>query len=138
MSEQNFENFETNNGMDVRHLHDHCHRYMNHHVLLRRTDGVTIDGIIVNVDIDHVTVLIGEDVMDREEPNTVDYRQYGAYGGYDDDDNGYGRPRRRRYRRYRPHVLPLAALAGLSLFPYTYPGYYPYPPYYPYQPYPYY
>ncbi|SDK46454.1 hypothetical protein [Sediminibacillus albus] len=108
-----------------RHLQDHCHRYMHHHVLLTRRDGSTFDGIIVNVDVDNVTVLMGEDIMMDREEEDIRYDGYGGYGA------GYGRPRR-RYRRYRPYRYPLGTLAGLALYPYQYP------PYYPYSPYPYY
>ena len=115
------ENQAFNNQEDMtRHLHDHCHRYMHHHVLFNRTDGSSFDGIIVNVDVNNVTVLVGEDILDRDEDGQDE--RYGAYGGY---GYGYGRPRR-RFRRYRPYTFPLGALTGLALLPYFFPPY----PYY--------
>ncbi|MDL4842969.1 hypothetical protein [Aquibacillus rhizosphaerae] len=132
----NIENQEYNNNeFPSRNMHDHCHKYMHHHVMLNSTDGSSFDGIIVNVDVNNVTVLIGEDVMEREDQQQGLNRQYGDYDGYGYGDNDdYGRPRRRRrYRRYRPRTFPLASLAALSLLPYFSPGYNPYyPPYYPY------
>ncbi|MFD1040441.1 small nuclear ribonucleoprotein [Virgibacillus byunsanensis] len=106
----------------TRNLEDDCRRYMYHHVVLTFSDGSSVDGIIEDVDGNRVTVLVGEDVMERED-NELDDRQF----------YGYGRPRR-RFRRFRRQFLPLAALTALSLLPYApYPYYYP-----PYYPYPYY
>jgi len=92
------------------------------------TDGSIIDGIIENVDTERITVLVGEDVMERESENEeeADQRQYYGYG------YGYGPPRR-RFRRFRRHGFPLASLAALALLPYIAPLPYPAPyPYYPY------
>nr|WP_245301636.1 small nuclear ribonucleoprotein [Virgibacillus natechei] len=105
-------------------MYDECRKHMNYHVVLTMTDGSTIDGIIENVDMDSITVLAGEDVMEREIENESDIRQY--YGGF-------GRPRR-RFRRFRRRNFPLATLAALALLPYIAPSPYPYYPY----PYPYY
>lgn len=123
------ENHDYNNQYeDTRNLHDKCKKYMYYHVTLSMKDGSSFDGIIENVGMDRVSVLVGEDVMERESENEGDIRQY--YGGY-------GRPRR-RFRRFRRRNFPLASLAALALFPYAAP-YYPYPYYpQPYYPYPYY
>ncbi|MDT8860125.1 hypothetical protein N0O92_07755 [Alkalihalobacillus sp. MEB130] len=108
---------------DTRALYDQCQQYMNYHVMFTMQDGNTVDGIIQNVGTDGVHVLVGEDVMDRDDQEERYYA-----GGY-----GYGFPRR-RFRRFRPQFFPLASLAALALLPYVYPPYPPYPPY----PYPYY
>ncbi len=122
MTVENFENQEAN--FLTRNLQGQCKQYMYHHVVLSMTDGRTFDGIIENVGNDRVTVLVGEDVMERETEGEEDFRYYGGYG------YGYGRPRR-RFRRFRRDVFPLATLAALALLPYAAP--YPYyPPYYPY------
>lgn len=103
-------------------LHDDCKRYLYHHVTLTMTDGSFFDGIIENVDTDRITVLVGEDVMERESENESDERQYFGFG-----------PPRRRFRRFRRLDFPLATLASLALLPYIAPPLYPYPyPYYPY------
>lgn len=125
------ESFEYHNELDYsRNLHDKCHKYMYHHVTLTMADGSSFDGIIEDVDRDQITVLVGEDVMERES-DEFDARQYYGYG--------YGRPRR-RFRRFRRQIFPLAALTALALLPYVYPDPYPYPYPYPYYPpyYPYY
>ncbi|MGJ9386184.1 small nuclear ribonucleoprotein [Salipaludibacillus sp. CF4.18] len=117
----NVENHDYRN--HLRDLHDECKNHMYYHVTLTMTDGSTFDGIIENVDMDNITVLAGEDVMEREsEGDESDTRQY--YGPF-------GRPRR-RFRRFRRRGFPLASLAALALLPYIAP-----PPY-PYYPYPYY
>ncbi|WP_102345155.1 hypothetical protein [Bacillus sp. Marseille-P3661] len=114
---------------NIRNLHDKCRKHMLYHVTLTMTDGSSFDGIIENVDMDRITVLAGEDVMERDNEQESEAR----YGDY-----GYGRPRR-RFRRFRRRNIPLASLAAIALLPYIVPPpvpYYPYP-YYPY-PYPYY
>ncbi|WP_096153976.1 MULTISPECIES: hypothetical protein [Bacillus] len=105
---------------NLRNIHDECKKYMSYHVTITMVDGSALDGIIENVDMDNVTVLAGEDVMEKESEYETDSRQY--YGSY-------GRPRR-RYRRYRRQRFPLASLAALALLPYILPQPYPYHPYY--------
>ncbi|GGC76067.1 hypothetical protein GCM10007216_03280 [Thalassobacillus devorans] len=107
---------------DTRNMHDESKRHMNYHVVLTTKDGSSFDGIIVDVGRDSVSVLVGEDVMEREDDENN--RQF--YGGF--------YPPRRRFRRFRRRRFPLATLATLALLPYIAP--YPYP--YPYYPYPYY
>jgi hypothetical protein len=104
-----------------RNLHDECRKHMYYHVNLTMKDGSTFDGIIENVEMDSITVLVGEDVMELESEHDSDTRQY----------YGYGRPRR-RFRRFRRRRFPIGSLAALALLPYIVP-----PPY-PYYPYPYY
>jgi hypothetical protein len=89
---------------DTRNLHDKCQKYMYHHVMLTLSNGSSFDGIIEDIGNDQITVLVGEDVMERES-DELEERQY----------YGYGRPRRRRFRRFRRQVLPLAFLTALSL-----------------------
>ena len=115
---------EKDNYRDLRGLYDNCKKYMYYGATLIMTDGSTFDGIIENVDGDNVWVLIGEDVIDKEnEGNSNQQRQYGRYG-YNP-----------RFRRYRRRNFPLSALAEVALLPYIAPPvpypYYPYP-YYPY------
>lgn len=111
---------------DSQSLHDECKDHMYYHVILTMTDGSIVDGIIENVDVEHITMLVGEDVMEQEDKNqSIQQRQY----------NPYGRPRR-RHRRFRRRRFPLADLAKLFIIPYPpyispYPYYNPYPsPYY--------
>ncbi|MFG6115670.1 small nuclear ribonucleoprotein [Halobacillus sp. MO56] len=109
----------------TRNMHEQCKRHMEYHVIISMKDGSSFDGVIVDVGSDNVSVLVGEDVMERE--NEEEARQF--YGGF-------GRPRR-RFRRFRRRNFPIASLAALALLPYIAPYPYPYP-YYPYSPYPYY
>lgn len=110
-------------------LHDQCNKYVYHHVVFNMKDGSSFDGIIENVGPDSITVLVGEDVMEREDSNKSYERQY--YGGGYWDGYGYGRPRR-RFRRFGRQIIPIAALASLALLPYAFAPYpaYPYYPYY--------
>ncbi|WP_138416304.1 hypothetical protein [Aquibacillus sediminis] len=125
---ENYQEFQPNEPQ-LRHVHDQCRHYLHHHVLATQTDGTSFDGIILNVEADQVVILVGEDVMDRNQETGFD-----QYGGYGDDRQP------RRYRRYRPRRFPLASLATLALLPYAFGAFAPYPYYapYPYPPYPYY
>ena len=109
-----------NENVNMQQLYDDCKLMMNYHVILRMKDGREFDGVIESVNPDSVNVLVGEDVILR-----------------DDEDNRqveYNNPR--RLRRFRPTNFPLANLLALSLLPYPYyASPYPYAPPYPYYPY---
>ncbi|WP_377891302.1 hypothetical protein [Alkalihalobacillus sp. R86527] len=92
-----------------------CKKYNNYHANVRMSDGMEYEGIIMDSDSEHVSLLLPQEVEEEETE-----RQY-----------GYGR---RRYRRYGRYFFPLAGIAALSLIPYYRPyPYYGYPPYgYPY------
>ena len=111
-------NMQGSNSSSMQSLYDDCQRMMFYHVVLRMRDGREFDGIIESMEPDSVNLLMGEDVVLR-----------------DDEQNRqrpYNNPR--RFRRFRRTNFPLATLLGLSLLPYPY-----YAPPYPYaQPYPYY
>lgn len=95
---------------DMQSLHVECKKYMYYHTVLTMRDGTVLDGIIESVDMDQVTVLVGEDVMEQENDNLSDQqRQY----------YGYGRPRR-RFRRFRRRRFPINTLVGLALLNYPY------------------
>lgn len=109
---------------DVKKL---CKQYMNFHVIGQMKDGTQMEGIIIDMDDDNVTMLVPEDIDAEQMMN----RQFGYdYDGYDKDgkwkDNDYGgyggypRPRR-RYRRYRRRRYPYGSLLGLLLFPFDTP-----------------
>jgi small nuclear ribonucleoprotein (snRNP)-like protein len=77
--------------MKLRNLYDECKRCLYFHVILTMADGTTFDGIIEDVDMDNITVLAGEEVIEGENENQPsEQRQY----------YGYGRPRR-KFRRFR-------------------------------------
>ena len=94
-------------------LYEECKKLMNYHIILTMSDGSMYDGIIVEVNDDRITMLVGEDVIDQECDSQP--RQQGSY------------ERQRRFRRFRPRIFPLGALIGLSLLPYPYFGF----PFYP-------
>ena len=90
---------------DQQSLREECKRLMNFHTILTMSDGSMLDGIIIAVDDDRITVLVGEDVIEQECDQPWQQRQF-------------GRPR--RFRRFRRRVFPLAALIALSLLQYPY------------------
>ena len=109
---------ENGNNMNLQSIYNDCRAMMNYHVILRMKDGREFDCVIESVDPESVNVLMGEDVVMRDDENNrqMEYRNP------------------RRYRRFRRRNFPLASLLGLALLPYPY-----YAPPYPYaQPYPYY
>jgi len=105
---------------DLKGVQDECKNYMYYHIILTITDGNKFDGIIENVDEDKITMLVGEDVMEKESENQSDeQRQYYNYDGPG-----------RRFRRFRPRFFPLNELAELALLTYIAPPPYPYYPFY--------
>ncbi|EKQ54445.1 MULTISPECIES: hypothetical protein [unclassified Clostridium] len=116
------------NYRDLQNIHEKCKRCMYYHTKLTLTDGRTFDGIIENVDPDRIIILVGEDVLARE--NESHSEQYRVYPGY-----YHPGPGPIRYRRFVRQAFPLASLAALSLLPYPYiapPVPYPIYPYFPY------
>ncbi|TSJ65530.1 hypothetical protein FPQ13_06910 [Allobacillus salarius] len=82
-----------------------CHKHMKQYVLIETVHGEKIDGVIMDLDDDHVYLIIPK-------YNTFETRQWGYYGP------GYGYPP----YGYRPGglgrlILPLTAIAALSLIP---------------------
>ena len=117
MQGSNTSNMQGSNTSNMQSLYDDCQRMMFYHVVLRMRDGREFDGILESVEPDSVNILMGEDVVLRDEEQN---RQ-----------RPYNNPR--RFRRFRRTNFPLASLLALSLLPYPY-----YAPPYPYaQPYPY-
>ncbi|WP_315080511.1 hypothetical protein [uncultured Clostridium sp.] len=109
---RNFESF--------RSLQDKCKEYLNYHIMITMTDESMLDGIIVKVDVDGISVLIGEDVIEKEDTEKCSQeRQF----------HGHRRPM--RFRRFRHRSFPFSALAAISLLQYPYIIQPPYP-YYPY------
>ncbi len=129
---------EGNNSVDVQSLYDLCKKMMYYHTVLRMKDGTEVDGIVIGAELDHVDVLMGEDVIYREDENPQDRNP--EDGSSYNRQRPYGRPR--RVRRFRRRRFPLAELLALSLLPYPY-NISPYPyisayptyPTYPYYPY---
>lgn len=115
---------ENDNYREFRAVQDQCEKYAYYHIILTLTDGRKIDGIIEKVDADGINMLVGEDVMEKENENaSEEQRQYSNYG--------YNRPRR-RFRRFNRRYYPLNTLAQIALLPYITPPPYPYYQYYPY------
>ncbi|WP_042149034.1 hypothetical protein [Paucisalibacillus sp. EB02] len=107
--------------MKHKHMYDLCKSHMHSYVLAELEDGSNFDGIITGLDEEYVyfAVPIDNEVTSQMMPSMSDQRQFGwyGYGGYP----GYGFPGYGFYgyprRRFRRLVLPLAALAALSVLP---------------------
>lgn len=91
-----------------------CMRFMNFYVIGQMHDGTQLEGIIEDMDDDHVTMLVPEDVDESEIYGNRQW-MYGGYGGY----GGYGR---RRFRRFRRRRFPFRF--------FVYPFFFPFPFYY--------
>lgn len=122
-----------------KHIYDLCEQHMHAYVLLEMKDGMEADGIITGIDHENVymAVPIGEEFQQEMRSESDDNRQfghhqggygggyggygghggYGGYGGYGGhggygNQYHYGRP-----RRFNRLIIPLAALAAVSLLP---------------------
>lgn len=104
-------------------IYDLCKKHMHAYVLAEVVDGSKFDGIVTGLDDEYVYFAVPMD--DQEELPHVDrgpegdgrpfgygHHGYGGpgYGGYP----GYGYGPRPRFRRL---ILPLTALAALSVLP---------------------
>lgn len=101
------------------HIYDLCKEHMHAYVLAEMVDGTQMDGIITGLDDEYVyfAVPMGQESTGLYQrahvPHMSDHdRQY--WGGYPGYGYGYGYYPPRRFRRL---VLPIAALAALSLLP---------------------
>jgi hypothetical protein len=103
--------------MDMAEL---CKKHINKYVLIQTTDGMQYDGIVADVDGEHVVLAVPAGGADFVPPHA---RAFAGFGGYPYGWGvpfGYG-PYFYPYGyggRFRRLVLPLAALAAISLLPY--------------------
>lgn len=97
-----------NTKSNYHHIYEKCKDHMHAYVLLDMVDGTKMDGIITGLDEENVVLAIPNE-------SEANYRQFGpgygyGYGGY--PPYGYFPP-----RRFQRLVLPLAAIAAISLLP---------------------
>src|SRR5690625_640929 len=100
-------------------MYELCKNHMHAYVLAEMVDGTTVDGIITGLDDENVYFAVPIDHLDQSsQKSELSYRQYGGgfgpgfgYPGY--GYPGYGYPR----RRFNRLILPLTALAALSILP---------------------
>lgn len=93
------------------HMYNLCKNNMKQYVLVETIHGEKIDGVIIDLDDDHVYLVTAAHQSMNFEP----YRQFGwygyppfGYGPYGFPPGGYGLTRL---------ILPLTAIAALSLLP---------------------
>lgn len=101
-------------------IYDLCKDHMHAYVLAELVDGERVDGIITGLDGENVYFAVPIDYSDQSDRQFwggygygpgFGYQGYG-YGGYG-GFGGYGRPR----RRFDRLILPLTAIAALSVLP---------------------
>lgn len=94
-------------------MYDVCKKHMHAYVLAELKDGTKMDGIITGLDDENVYFAVPNDhyggSMQQQPMRQYGYGSYG-YPGY---GYGYGYPG----PRFRRVILPLAALAAISLLP---------------------
>ncbi len=97
-------------------MYDLCKSHMHSYVLAQTTDGSNFDGIITGLDDEYVYFAVPVDPNQQAYQGHEDNRQFGfGYPGYGYPGYGYGfgRPP----RRFQRFILPLAALAAISILP---------------------
>lgn len=107
---------------DNNHIYDLCEDHMHAYVLAEMVDGSKVDGIITGVDDENVyfAVPLDSEFDTSGQNREVNERQFGGWhgggygGGYNPGYPGYGYGYRPRFRRL---ILPLTALAAISLLP---------------------
>ncbi|RDW19958.1 hypothetical protein [Oceanobacillus chungangensis] len=95
---------------ETKHMYDLCKDHVHAYVYAEFQDGRAVDGIITGLDEEYVYLAVPIEHNQQEQGNHDYNRQFGfPYYGYP----GYGIPR----RRFDRLILPLAALAAISLLP---------------------
>ena len=106
---------------DYNHIYDSCKNHMHAYVLAEMVDGTKVDGIITGLDDENVyfALPMDQDEAPFERGDDSNQRQFGGWygGGYGYPGYGYGYPGWYPRPRFRRLVLPLAALAAISLLP---------------------
>lgn len=97
-------------------IYELCKNHIHAYVLAEMVDGTMVDGIITGLDDENVYFAVPIDYSDQSLHQTdSSYRQFwGGYGpGFGYPGYGFGYPR----RRFNRLILPLTALAALSILP---------------------
>ncbi|WP_339228792.1 hypothetical protein NSQ77_03235 [Oceanobacillus sp. FSL K6-2867] len=101
---------------NTKHMYDLCKSHMHSYVFAQTTDGSSFDGIITGLDDEYVYFAVPVDPNQQAYQEHEDNRQFG-FGypgfGYPGFGYGFGRPP----RRFQRLILPLAALAAISILP---------------------
>lgn len=95
-----------------------CKQHMHKYVLIHTSDGMQYDGIVVDLDDEHVILAVPVGAAELTPPQV---RAFYGYPGYGFPGYGFGYPYYGPYGyggRFRRLALPLAALTAISLLPY--------------------
>ncbi len=104
------------------HIYDVCKDHMHAYVLIELVDGSSIDGIITGLDHESVYLAVPLEAHEQhhsymQQGENPHHRQFGyGYPGYGGPGYGYGGYGFPPYR-FRRLILPLTALAALSILP---------------------
>ncbi|MFC2949933.1 hypothetical protein [Virgibacillus sediminis] len=107
---------------NYQHMYEQCKKHMHSYVLAEMVDGTKVDGIITGLDNENVyfAVPIGGANQPYAEHDYRDGYPDERVFGYGYPGYGYGFPGYGYYRpprRFQRLILPLAALAALSVLP---------------------
>ncbi|WP_420795499.1 hypothetical protein [Halalkalibacillus sediminis] len=94
------------NQQSMSHPYNLCKNHMKQYVLIQTVDGQQIEGVIIDLDEDHVYLVTSGEGMERQ--------FYPGFGGPYGYGSGFGYPYGGGLRRL---ILPLTAIAALSLLP---------------------
>ncbi|CDQ40657.1 MULTISPECIES: hypothetical protein [Virgibacillus] len=96
-------------------IYDVCKDHMHAYVLIELVDGSSVDGIITGLDNESVYLAVPLEPHEQLQGGGSHHRQFGyGYPGYGGPGYGYGYGPGPRFRRL---ILPLTALAALSILP---------------------
>lgn len=96
------------------HMYKLCQKHLKQYVLIETNFGEKIDGVIIDLDDENVYLVVPVQSM---EPMQHHYRQFGPYGGFGYGFGPYGYGFGYPGFRLRRIILPLTAIAALSLLP---------------------
>lgn len=119
-----------NKKQENHHNYELCKKHMHAYVLVEINDGTQVDGIVTGVDDEFVYLALPIDCSSgSSQVSGATDRQFGGYGHGHGFGGGYGSPNYgypgygyQGYggypgQRFRRLVLPLTALAALSILP---------------------
>ncbi|WP_336511509.1 hypothetical protein [Alteribacter salitolerans] len=100
--------------MNQQEMHHLCKDHLYRYVLVTTQDQMQYDGIVENVDDDYLYMAVPVGEIGDSQHLIQGARFYGGYGYTPYYPPYYYGPR----RRFQRLILPLAALAAISLLPY--------------------
>ncbi|RDW18259.1 hypothetical protein CWR48_11790 [Oceanobacillus arenosus] len=101
------------NNNESKHMYDLCRDHVHAYVYAELQDGTAVDGIVTGLDEEYVYLAVPLE-HNQQEQYREHNRQFGfGFPNYGYPGFGFGPPR----RRFERLILPLTALAAISLLP---------------------